>query len=103
MLRDNDKGGCLKVNIVDINQPLRINVAKTGDSVECHITRDNKPLQCSIVKIDKTLFCSISIVCSVNNDYYLRVLPDYIWLDPNTLESWFEVRSNVEWQIYKEE
>lgn len=76
------------------------------DKIGClsgKVTRVGESLKGSLTKLGESLCGSVSLICTISSDFYLEVTPDVIWLDPNTLESWFEVRSNVEWQIYKEE
>lgn len=68
-----------------------------------NVTRVGESLQGEIARLGASLYGSVSLICTINSDFYLEVTPDVIWLDPNTLESCFEVRSNVEWKIYKEE
>lgn len=76
------------------------------DKIGClggNVTRVGESLQGCVARLGASLCGSVSLICTISSDFYLEVTPDVIWLDPNTLESWFEVRSNVEWQIYKEE
>jgi hypothetical protein len=40
-----------------------------------------------------------NIVCGTNNNYYLNVTPNTVWLTPDMLSGEFDIYSNVVWRI----
>lgn len=53
----------------------------------------------SITRVGQGLSGSVTLVCSVNKDAYLRVVPDVVWLTPEMIGGEFDIYSNVVWRI----
>lgn len=62
---------------------------------DCHIGC----LSGSVTRVGQGLSGSVTLVCSVNKDAYLRVVPDVVWLTPDMLSGEFDIYSNVVWKI----
>ena len=57
-------------------------------------------IEVSAWRIGGGLKVTAGIVCSVNKDAYLRVVPDVVWLSPDELAyGEFDIYSNVVWKI----
>ena len=85
--------GCLSVSAWRTDNPLSV-TASRADILE----KDG--LEVSAWRIGGGLKVSAGIVCSVNNDSYLRVVPDVVWLSPDELAyGEFDIYSNVVWKI----
>lgn len=53
----------------------------------------------SVTRVDGGLRGYASLVCSVNKDAYLNVVPDVVWLTPDMLSGEFDIYSNMAWRI----
>ena len=80
--------GCLSGSITRAGQELSGSVSRIGDEL-CG----------SIIRVGQELSGSVTLVCSVNKDAYLRVVPDVVWLTPDMLSGEFDIYSNVVWKI----
>lgn len=63
------------------------------------VTRVGNELRGHISRIGNGLRGCASLVCSINKDAYLRVVPDIVWLTPDMLTGEFDIYSNVIWNI----
>ena len=63
------------------------------------VSRIGAELYGSITRVGQGLSGSVTLVCSVNKDAYLRVVPDVVWLTPDMLSGEFDIYSNVVWKI----
>ena len=85
--------GCLSVSAWRADNPLSV-TASRADVLE----KDG--LEVSAWRIGGGLMVTAGIVCSVSRNYYLRVVPDVVWLSPDELASAeFDIYSNVVWKI----
>ena len=83
-----DSISCLSVTAKRISEELNVVATRIGE--ELSVT----------AKGIERLKVTCSIICSVNNDAYLRVVPDVVWLSPDELASAeFDIYSNVVWKI----
>ena len=85
--------GCLSVSAWRADNPLSV-TASRADVLE----KDG--LEVSAWRVGCGLKVTAGIICSVNKDAYLRVVPDVVWLSPDELASAeFDIYSNVVWKI----
>jgi hypothetical protein len=76
---------------------INIEVTRIGRPLSCSAERVGEPLKVSASRIGKPMQISCGLVCTTENGFYLRVMPDVIWLRPDSAE--VEVQSNVSWRI----
>lgn len=69
-----------------IGIPAEVSASRVGVPFVATASRNGKPMQ-----------VSARLVCTINGEFYLRVSPDVIWLDPN--DATVFVESNVNWII----
>ena len=79
--------GLLKLNITGIKDTINITTHK----------HDN--LNIALNAISTKLNISCSILCSAHNKRHLYVIPNIIWLTPDTMGEEFNIYSNVVWKI----
>lgn len=70
-----------------------------GDELKGYILLMGESLSGSLLRHGDGLRGNLSMVCSVNNDAYLRVVPDVVWLTPDMIGGEFDIYSNVVWKI----
>ena len=70
-----------------------------GDGLKGSILLMGESLSGSLLRHGDGLRGSLTMVCSVNKDAYLRVVPDVIWLTPDMISGEFDIYSNVVWWI----
>lgn len=89
MYRHNDYISCLSVSAYKINKSIEVEAFKSNSDIDIFAKKaSNSPI------------VTCSLVCSVSNDAYLDVNPDYVWLTPDMLSSGeFDIISNVNWII----
>lgn len=80
--------GCLSGSVTRVGQELSGSVSRIGTELCGSITR-----------VGQGLSGSVTLVCSVNKDAYLRVVPDVVWLTPEMIGGEFDIYSNVVWKI----
>lgn len=80
--------GCLSVNIRDDGCHLQVGCGLANPLLQVKNTLLNPPLQ-----------VNCSLVCSVNDNYFLYVEPDVVWITEGMLSGEFEILSNVSWKI----
>ena len=80
--------GCLSGSVTRVGQGLSGSVSRIGSELCGSVTR-----------VGQGLSGSVTLVCSVNKDAYLRVVPDVVWLTPDMLSGEFDIYSNVVWKI----
>lgn len=76
---------------------LRIVSARVGQDMHATSDRVDMPLVLAGSRKDQQLSIRSSVVCEVATGYYLHVIPEVIWLLPDSAD--VEVRSNVTWEI----
>ena len=74
-----------------------VSVERVGKPMEVSADRIGSPMEVSASRIGKPMEVSARLVCTINSEFYLRVSPDIVWLDPN--DATFFVESNVNWRI----
>ena len=72
---------------------------RRGDGLKGSILLMGESLSGSLLRRGEGLRGGLSLVCSVNKDAYLRVVPDVVWLTPDMLSGEFDIYSNVVWKI----
>jgi hypothetical protein len=76
---------------------LRIVSAIVGQDMHATSDRVDMPLVLAGSRKDQQLSIRSSVVCEVSTGNYLYVMPEVIWLLPDSAD--VEVRSNVDWRI----
>lgn len=85
--------GCLSVSAWRADSGLNV-TASRADSLK------EEGIEVSACRIGGGLKVTAGIICSVNKDAYLRVVPDVVWLSPDELAyGEFDIYSNVVWKI----
>lgn len=74
-----------------------VSASRVGYPAEVSVSRLGIPLVATASRVGKTMEVSARLVCTINSEFYLRVSPDVIWLDPNDAN--VLVESNVNWII----
>lgn len=78
---------------------LQVRASLASESLNVSACRAGAALSVGASRIGSGLRVTAGIVCTVNRDAYLRVVPDVVWLDSSTVGGEFEVYSNVVWRI----
>jgi hypothetical protein len=113
--------GCLNVNIRDECKHLQVGCSSLNSllqvearricaclDVSCRlvksILRADVQLQNSLLRVSYSgcnvpLQASALLICSVNDNYFLYVEPDVVWITEGMLSGEFEIVSNVSWKI----
>ena len=102
--------GCLSVNIQDECKHLKVEARRMCAylDVSCRlvksILRADVQLKSSLLRVSCSgcnvpLQASALLVCSVNDNYFLYVEPDVVWITEGMLSGEFEIVSNVSWKI----
>lgn len=74
-----------------------VSVERVGEPMEVSADRIGSPMEVAAHRIGKPMEVSARLVCTINGEFYMRVSPDVIWLDPN--DATVFVESNVNWII----
>lgn len=90
-------GNPMIVSADRIGNPMAVAAHRIGIPAEVTASRVGVPMSVSSRRSGETMKVSASLVCTINGDFYLRVSPDVIWLDPN--EATVYVESNDNWII----
>lgn len=111
MYRCNDYISCLSVSAYKINESVEIEAFKDSSDIDIFAKKtssspnvmvdiiDNRPI-ISCKPLGKRIIVTCSLICTVSNDAYLDVNPNYVWLTPDMLASGeFDIVSNVNWNI----
>lgn len=111
MYRCNDYISCLSVSAYKTNESIEVEAFKVSSDIDIFAKKtssspnvmvdiiDNRPIV-SCKPLGKRIIVTCSLVCTVSNDAYLDVNPDYVWLTPDMLASAeFDIISNVDWVI----
>lgn len=91
--------GCLNANIGVIYQPLDVGISLL-DKVTISVIKINPNLVISIMqKMPFGLKAKLSVVCTTNNDVYIRLSPNVLWFfdEKDILD--VNVISNIEWIV----
>ena len=76
---------------------MDVEASRIGIPAEVTASRVGFPIVATASRIGKPMEVSAGLVCTINGDFYLRVSPDIVWLNPN--DATFFVESNVNWII----
>lgn len=96
---DDNIGGCLSVAASRIGSCLSVAASRIGSGLRVTACRAGAQVAVSGQRIGSGLEVTVGIVCTVNRDAYLRVVPDVVWLDSSTVGGEFDIYSNVVWKI----
>lgn len=92
-------GDELNVNSSSLTDALVISAFKISESIEAVANRIGDDLSASAYKLGEKLRVTCSLVCTVEKNFYLDVVPDYVWLSPDMLSGEFDIISNTRWEI----
>lgn len=76
---------------------MDVEARRIGIPAEVSASRVGVPMSVSSRRSGEPMQVSASLVCTINGDFYLRVSPEVIWLDPN--DATVYVESNDRWII----
>lgn len=99
---------CIVVSASRVGNPLECTSERVGEAMRFHAHRIGGPMEAGASRvgevmtigtsrIGKPMEVSARLVCTINGEFYMRVSPDVIWLDPN--DATVYVESNVNWII----
>lgn len=99
---------CIVVSASRVGIPLACSASREGTAMDVEASRIGIPAEVSASRVGvpfvatasrngKPMQVSARLVCTINGEFYLRVSPDVIWLDPN--DATVFVESNVNWII----
>lgn len=93
MHRCSDSLGCLNVSVCRLGESLLVKAFRIGrDSPSERLSAFAKRIGCGLI-------ASAGLVCTSKDYSYLYVIPDYVWLTPDTIAGEFDIYSNVSWVI----
>ena len=92
-------GDGLNVNSSRLTDALVISASKISESIKAAANRIGDDLSASAYKLGEKLRVTCSLVCTVEKNFYLDVVPDYVWLSPDMLSGEFDIISNTRWEI----
>lgn len=90
-------GNPMIVSADRIGNPMAVASHRIGSPMEVTASRVGKPMEVTASRIGKPMEVTARLVCTINGEFYLRVSPDIVWLNPN--DATFFVESNVNWII----
>lgn len=99
----------LNVNLLTISSHLNTVVKSYDSLLKLSITSIKDNINITTHKHDNLnivsntiltkLNISCSVLCNANNKRYLYVIPNIVWLTPDTIGEEFNIYSNVVWKI----
>jgi hypothetical protein len=87
----------LSISSARADEALRIISARACQGMRATSDRVDMPLVLVSARKDQPLSIRSSVVCEIATGNYLYVMPEVIWLLPDSAD--VEVRSNVDWRI----
>lgn len=91
--------GCLSISTCLIKDKIEAKVQNVNNPLNINTILLSSKFQLETKKIGIGLQITCGIVCSVNDDYYLEISKDTLWLTPDMLSEQFDIYSNVVWKI----
>lgn len=102
--------GCLSVSVNRIGDGLSVETSnltiglsasayKIRESIKATAYRIGEDFTASANRLGDKLRITCSLVCTVEKNFYLDVVPDYVWLSPDMLSGEFDIISNTRWEI----
>lgn len=99
---------CIVLSAQRVGKPLECSSERIGEALDAYAyridmsmsvdaSRMGEAMSFGVARVGKPMEVSASLVCEVNGEFYLRVSPEIIWLDPN--DATVYVESNVNWII----
>lgn len=90
-------GNPMEVSADRIGSPMEVATHRIDTPAEVTASRVGVPIVATASRVGKPMEVSARLVCTVNGEFYMRVSPEVVWLDPN--DATFFVESNVDWRI----
>lgn len=90
-------GNPMEVSADRIGSPMEVAAHRIGTPAEVTASRVGVPIVATASRVGKPMEVSARLVCRINGEFYMRVSPEVVWLDPN--DATFFVESNVNWII----
>ena len=81
-----------------VGKPMFGSVDILDTAIKGEIGLVNKPMCGSIGMLDTSIKGRVGIICTLNTEIYLRVMPEVLWLAPDTDEQ-CDIESNTSWII----
>lgn len=77
---------------------LKSSITSIKDSINITTHKhDNLNVASNAILTKLNILCNV--LCSANNERYLYVIPNIVWLTPDTIGEEFNIYSNVVWKI----
>ena len=92
-------GNGLSVETSNLTIGLYASAYKIRESIKVTANRIGEELSASANRLGDKLRITCSLVCTVEKNFYLDVIPDYVWLSPDMLSGEFDIISNTRWEI----
>lgn len=96
-IRSHRSDDALHVSSTRVDSALSISSTLVDQDICIVSLRVDESLVLKGARADQPLKIRSSVVCEVATGYYLHVIPEVIWLLPDSAD--VEVRSNVTWEI----
>lgn len=90
-------GNPMIVSADRIGSPMEVAAHRIGTPAEVTASRIGVPIVATASRVGKPIEVSARLVCTINGEFYMRVSPEVIWLNPN--DATVFVESNVNWII----
>lgn len=90
-------GKPMEVSADRIGSPMAVAAHRIGIPAEVTASRVGFPFVATASRVGKPIEVSARLVCTINGEFYMRVSPEVIWLNPN--DATVFVESNVNWII----
>lgn len=91
---------CLNVDVSVLSTTLNVSVEYNPLELSLELVLQLKPIiGVHISTTSSRLKVSYGILCSATNESYLQVIPNIVWLTPDTIGEEFDIFSNVVWKI----
>lgn len=88
----------ISANAVLLNENIRARSDKVaGISAFADIIGES--IKATSKVINEGIKATYSLICTVGDNKYLFVSPDYVWLTPEMLSGEFDIMSNTDWII----
>jgi hypothetical protein len=76
---------------------MEVAAHRIGIPMEVTASRVGSPAEVTASRVGSPMEVSARLVCTINGEFYLRVSPNIVWLNPN--DATVFVESNVNWII----
>jgi ABC-type hemin transport system substrate-binding protein len=74
-------------------------VSRVGQDLNGIVSRVGQDPNGIVSRVGGSLNGSVHLICTINQEYFLEVNPDVVWLTQDMLSGEVEIKSNVVWEI----